>query len=205
MLSTYKKYSPSYDECNRRSRPAPEVILILSDTTLRSMLADGSLVVDPLDEHQIQPASVDLRLGSHFLKINENRLDAIRLDTPPEYEELNQREIVIPPHSFLLATTLETIGLPDDLTAFVEGRSSIGRIGLFIQNAGWVDPGFKGTITLELYNANRLPIRLQAERRICQLVFARMDQAASTPYRGKYQNQRDATGSRIAQDSDQPS
>ena len=69
------------------------------------------------------------------IKRLSDRLDAIRLDTPPEYEELNQREIVIPPHSFLLATTLETIGLPDDLTAFVEGRSSIGRIGLFIQNA----------------------------------------------------------------------
>ena len=178
--------------------------MILSDHTLRSMLADGSLGVDPLDEHQIQPASIDLRLGSHFLKVNENRLEAIRLDAPPEYEELNQREIVIPPHSFLLATTLESIRLPDDLTAFVEGRSSIGRIGLFIQNAGWVDPGFVGTITLELYNANRLPIRLQAERRICQLVFARMDRAAATPYRGKYQHQRDATGSRIAQDRDRP-
>ena len=160
--------------------------------------------MDPLDEHQIQPASIDLRLGSHFLKVNENRLEAIRLDAPPEYEELNQREIVIPPHSFLLATTLESIRLPDDLTAFVEGRSSIGRIGLFIQNAGWVDPGFVGTITLELYNANRLPIRLQAGRRVCQLVFARMDRAAATPYQGKYQHQRDATGSRIAQDRDRP-
>ncbi|MCZ6729704.1 MAG: dCTP deaminase, partial [SAR324 cluster bacterium] len=87
-------------------------------------------------------------------------------------------------------------------TAFVEGRSSIGRIGLFVENAGWVDPGFEGELTLELYNANRQPIRLQAGRRICQLVFARMDQPASVPYRGKYQGQRKPMGSRIYQDSE---
>ena len=111
-------------------------------------------------------------------------------------------QIVIPPHSFLLASTRERIRLPDDVTAFVEGRSSIGRIGLFIQNAGWVDPGFEGNLTLELYNANRLPIRLQTGRRICQLVFARMDCAAQAPYRGKYQGQSRATGSLISLDKD---
>jgi len=101
-----------------------------------------------------------------------------------------------------LAVTRETIRLPDNITAFVEGRSSIGRIGLFIQNAGWVDPGFMGTITLELYNANRLPIRLTSGRRICQIVFAFMDGPADSPYRGKYQNQRDAVGSRVFLDRD---
>jgi dCTP deaminase len=104
-----------------------------------------------------------------------------------------------------LATTCEYIRLPADVTAFVEGRSSIGRIGLFIQNAGWVDPGFEGNITLELFNANRLPIRLVAGRRICQLVFARMDQAAQNPYSGKYQGQRQTTGSRIALDAENKS
>ncbi len=166
------------------------------------MLNSGELFVDPLTEEQIQPASIDVRLSDHFLKVDENRLDVIRLDKEVSYEEITQSEIVIPPNSFLLATTREYIRLPDDVTAFVEGRSSIGRIGLFIQNAGWVDPGFEGMITLELYNANRLPIRLQADRRICQLVFARMDQTTPNPYRGKYQGQRDATGSRIALDSD---
>lgn len=175
---------------------------ILSDTTLRDLLRRGDLVVAPLDEDQVQPASIDLRLGDHFLKVDENRLDAIRLDREIQYEELTQSQIVLPPHSFLLATTRERIRLPHDLTAFVEGRSSIGRIGLFIQNAGWVDPGLEGTVTLELYNANRLPIRLQAGRRICQLVFARIDQPAGQPYRGKYQGQAGATGSRIAQDAD---
>lgn len=176
--------------------------MILSDATLKTMLASGDLLVEPLEPDQIQPASIDLRLGNHFLKVNENDLEVIRLDNEIHYEELTQSEIVIPPHSFLLATTREYIRLPNDLTAFVEGRSSIGRIGLSIQNAGWVDPGFEGMITLELFNANRLPIRLQEGRRICQLVFARMDQTAERPYQGKYQFQRQATGSRIAQDSD---
>jgi len=92
--------------------------------------------------------------------------------------------------------------LPDNLTAFVEGRSSIGRMGLFIQNAGWVDPGFEGEITLELYNANQLPIRLRSGRRICQLVLAQMDQGAQYPYKGKYQGQRNATGSRVYLDNE---
>ena len=176
--------------------------MILSDTTLKSMLESGELGVEPLDHQQIQPASIDVRLGIHFLKVDENRLDVIRLDSGIQYEELTQEEIVIPPQSFLLATTREYIRLPADVTAFVEGRSSIGRIGLFVQNAGWVDPGFEGNITLELYNANRLPIRLVADRRICQLVFARMDQHAQQPYRGKYQGQRQATGSRSALDTE---
>lgn len=176
--------------------------MIVSDQSLRELLAKGVIVVEPLEEYQIQPASIDLRLGSHFLKIDENSVEAITLDDPLQYIEIKRQEIVIPPHSFLLAVTREFIRLPDNITAFVEGRSSIGRIGLFIQNAGWVDPGFEGTITLELYNANRLPIRLASGRRICQIVFARMDGSASRPYAGKYQHQRDAVGSRVFQERD---
>jgi dCTP deaminase len=176
--------------------------VILSDGDIRQRLKSGELIIEPVDDEQIQPASVDLRLSNHFLKVDENRMEAIRLEEAVAYEDLHQERIVIPPHSFLLATSVERIRLPDDLTAFVEGRSSIGRIGLFIQNAGWVDPGFEGTLTLELYNANRLPIRLQAGRRICQLVFARMDRAAEQPYRGKYQGQTSATGSRVHLDTD---
>jgi dCTP deaminase len=141
--------------------------VIVSDQSLKRLLAEGTIVVEPLEERQIQPASIDLRLGDHFLKVDENTMEAIALDRELEYIEFKQEEIIIPPHSFLLAVTRETIRLPDNITAFVEGRSSIGRIGLFIQNAGWVDPGFSGTITLELYNANRLPIRLNSGRRIC--------------------------------------
>jgi dCTP deaminase len=176
--------------------------MILSDTTLKRMLALGVLVVEPLEPHQIQPASIDLRLGGRFLKLDEHDVELIRLDRPLHYVELEQDEIVIPAHSFLLASTREFIRLPDHLTAFVEGRSSIGRIGLFVQNAGWVDPGFEGELTLELYNANRLPIKLQAGRRICQLVFAQMDARTSMPYQGKYQGQRNPVGSRIFLDSE---
>ena len=176
--------------------------MILSDTTLRALLHSGALVVEPLEDYAIQPASIDLRLGEHYLKVDENELDAIHLDRPVRYVELTMAEIVIPPLSFMLASTMEYIKLPSDITAFVEGRSSIGRIGLFVQNAGWVDPGFEGELTLELFNANRQPIRLRSGRRICQLVFARMDQPASTPYQGKYQGQRKPMGSRIYLDGE---
>ncbi len=164
------------------------------------MLESKELSITPLTDEQIQPASVDMRLGQHYLKVNEHKTGLISLDEAINYEEIEAEEIVIPPHSFLLATTQEYIKLPNHVTAFVEGRSSIGRIGLFIQNAGWVDPGFEGQITLELYNANRLPIKLNAGRRICQLVFALMDQEAQTPYEGKYQGQINAVGSRVYQD-----
>jgi dCTP deaminase len=176
--------------------------MILSDATIRALIAKGELKVEPLEDFMIQPASVDLRLGRHFLKVDENDFDIIRMDQPISYTEIERDEIVIPPLTFMLATTLEYIKLPNDLTAFVEGRSSIGRVGLFVQNAGWVDPGFEGELTLELFNANRQPIRLQAGRRICQLVFARMDRAAEKPYSGKYMGQRKPVGSRLHQDRD---
>lgn len=176
--------------------------MILSDLTLRKMISTGELVVNPLAEESIQPASIDCRLDKHFLVVEEQNQHAIDLRTPIKYREYETDSITIPAHSFLLATTMEYIKLPDNLTAFVEGRSSIGRIGLFIQNAGWVDPGFEGQITLELYNANALPIRLEAGRRICQLVFCRMDQATLSPYRGKYQGQKRTTGSRVEQDAE---
>ncbi|MCG8485796.1 MAG: dCTP deaminase [Clostridia bacterium] len=174
--------------------------MILSDGTIKKYLKQGDLKIEPIIEEQIQPASVDLRLGNHFLKVDENTVESMSLDKEIKYLEFTSNEVIIPPHSFLLATTLEYIKLPNNLTAFVEGRSSIGRIGLFIQNAGWVDPGFEGEITLELYNANRLPIKLTSGRRVCQLVFAEMDKEAVCPYNGKYQKQKSATGSRVYMD-----
>lgn len=174
--------------------------MILSDKTLRKMLADGSLVVDPITDESIQPASIDCRLGDHYLLIEDTHMDILTLDSEIKYRDIEGDSITIPPHTFLLATIAEYVKLPNDLTAFVEGRSSIGRIGLFIQNAGWVDPGFEGRITLELYNANSLPIKLQKGRRICQLVFAKMDQEAENPYRGKYQGQEKSVGSRVFMD-----
>lgn len=176
--------------------------MILSDKTLKEMLANGDLVVEPIDEQSIQPASIDCRLGDHFLVVEDNQMEAITLDSEIKYREVEGKTIVIPPQSFLLATTQEYVKVPDNITAFVEGRSSIGRIGLFIQNAGWVDPGFEGRITLELYNASSLPIKLEAGKRICQLVFCKMDAKADIPYQGKYQRQQKAVGSRVFKDTD---
>src|SRR5690554_3357138 len=105
--------------------------MILSDRTIRDLMEKGILKIEPLEEYQVQPASVDLRLGDSFLKLDENMTEVMTLDDEIKYVSYRSEELVIPPHSFLLATTMEYVELPDNITAFVEGRSSIGRIGLF--------------------------------------------------------------------------
>ena len=176
--------------------------MILSDKAIMSMLQEGTLSISPLQDRQIQPASVDIRLGNTFSIVEDSSAPILTFTQEMAYKEMHAEKYLLLPGQFVLATTMEYIRLPDDLTAFVEGRSSLGRMGLFIQNAGWVDPGFSGEITLELFNANRCAIELQAGRRIGQLVFAKMDQAALHPYRGKYQGQRGATGSRVYLDEE---
>lgn len=176
--------------------------MILTDRRIREALDSGELVIDPLDDEQIGPASVDLRLDAHFLAPRPAPDGLYCMSREVDYDESSGDTFVIPAHGFVLAATRELIRLPNDLTAFVEGRSSVGRLGLFIQNAGWVDPGFEGTITLELYNANLAPMRIEAGRRICQLVLARADGPVDMPYSGKYQGQRKTTGSRIHLDTE---
>lgn len=176
--------------------------MILSDKTLTKMLAEGTLVAEPIEKEQIQPASIDIRLGKTFSIVKDSSSGIITLENKIEYETIETDTYVILPGQFVLATTMEYFELPDNLTAFVEGRSSLGRMGLFIQNAGWVDPGFKGEITLELFNANRCAIELKAGRRVGQLVFAEMDDTAMNPYNGKYQGQKGATGSRVFMDNE---
>lgn len=176
--------------------------VILSDKTIRRMMEAGTLSISPLSEEQIQPASVDIRLGDTFSIVEDSSQGIITMENEISYKTIQTDHYLLLPGQFVLATTMEYIALPDDLTAFVEGRSSLGRMGLFIQNAGWVDPGFQGEITLELFNANRCAIQLEAGRRVGQLVFARMDERADRPYQGKYQFQRGATGSRAYLDRD---
>ena len=176
--------------------------MILSDKTIRRMLSDGSLRMSPLEDGQIQPASVDIRLGNSFTVVEDSSTGIITMENEIRYKTMETDTYLLLPNQFVLATTMEYVALPDDLTAFVEGRSSLGRMGLFIQNAGWVDPGFEGEITLELYNANRFAIELKAGRRVGQLVFAKMDDVAQNPYRGKYQGQTGATGSRVFMDKE---
>lgn len=178
------------------------IYMILSDRTLMKMIEEGTLGITPLAEGQIQPASVDIRLGDTFGVVEDSSAGIITLENEISYKTIKTDTYLLLPGQFVLATTMEYISLPDDLTAFVEGRSSLGRMGLFIQNAGWVDPGFKGEITLELFNANRCAIELKAGRRVGQLVFAEMDKPALNPYRGKYQGQTGATGSRAFMDKD---
>lgn len=176
--------------------------MILSDKTILDMMKSGRLAIEPFEDYLIQPASVDIRLGNTFSMIEDSSDGIIALDKQIQYKVFETERYLLLPGQFVLATTKEYFSLPNDITAFVEGRSSLGRLGLFIQNAGWVDPGFEGEITLELYNANRCAIELQAGRRIGQLVFAQLDQEALNPYNGKYQKQKGATGSRVYLDGD---
>ena len=167
------------------------------------MIGQGKLIAkDKNIELHINPASVDLHLGKHFLTVEDKEMSLITLDQPIKYRDIESDSVIIPAHHFLLATTQEYVKLPSDITAFIEGRSSIGRIGLFIQNAGWIDPGFEGRVTLELYNANSLPIKLQSGRRICQIVFSKIDKPAKNPYSGKYKGQTKTVGSKIHQDKE---
>ena len=174
--------------------------MILSDGEIRNYIQMGQLITSPLNNDQIQPASIDMTLGNTFSVIGDCANGIIDPAQKVEYRIFEVDEFVLLPNQCVLATTQEYLKLPKNLTAFVEGRSSWGRLGLFIQNAGWVDPGFEGEITLELYNANRCAIKLSAGMRICQLVFAKMARDAINPYNGKYQKQKRATGSRIHKD-----
>lgn len=176
--------------------------MILSDKTIFKLLENNTLKISPLKNEQIQPASVDIRLGNTFSVVEDTSEGIITLSNEITYKTIKTDTYLLLPGQFVLATTMEYFDLPNNLTAFVEGRSSLGRMGLFIQNAGWVDPGFKGEITLELFNANRCAIELKAGRRVGQLVFAEMDDYALNPYNGKYQGQIGATGSRVFMDKE---
>lgn len=176
--------------------------MILSDQTIYKLLEKGMLQITPLEMSQVQPASVDIRLGNTFSIVEDSPTGIITLENEIQYKTITSDTYILLPNQFVLATTLEYFHLPDDVTAFVEGRSSLGRMGLFIQNAGWVDPGFQGEITLELYNVNRCAIELKAGRRVGQLVFSQMDDKAQNPYNGKYQGQKGATGSKVFLDTE---
>lgn len=174
--------------------------MILGSRALRRAMEEERLVVTPF-HGRIEPASIDLTLADDYLTPKPNReQDFVFTDAavPVEYEQTKGPHLLIPAHGFRLARTVEQVTLDESLTGFVEGRSSVGRIGLFIQNAGWVDPGFEGTITLELFNALPHPLLIPAGIRICQLVVA--DAADAEEYHGKYQGQRLTRGSDLWKD-----
>ena len=180
---------------------------VLSDGTIRRLVADGRIRVDPWDPAMVQPASVDLRLGSSFRVFHNHRVPVIDLADPPtNLTELVEVEdagsFVIHPGEFVLGRTQEWVELPDDVVARIEGKSSLGRLGLIVHaTAGFVDPGWRGTLTLEITNLTRVPIVLWPGKPIAQLSFMTLDAPAERPYGhpelgSHYAGQVDATESR---------
>ena len=165
--------------------------MILSDVSIREALASRQLIDPPPHEDRIQPASVDLRLGGEF------EVDAWRKYTMREGEIF-----FLPPGDFALAHTHETVRMPNDLAARVEGKSTFGRRGLLIHaTAGFIDPGFRGQVTLELKNIGQSPIGIKVGEPIAQICFYQLTTAVERPYGderlgSKYQDQTGATGAR---------
>lgn len=176
--------------------------MVLSDRTIREQLAAGRLVVDPFDEAQLQPSSLDVRVTNEFRVFHNNRHPYIDVRRPLEdLTELvamaDDEPFILHPGEFVLGSTLERVALPDDLVARLEGKSSLGRLGLLIHStAGYVDPGWDGQITLELSNVARLPITIYPGMPIGQLSFLQLTTPVDTPYRGKYLGQTGPVASR---------
>lgn len=175
-------------------------LMFLSDTEIREMIENGRLEISPFSQSQIQSASIDLTLGNVFSKITTGQNEIILPNRPPKYKMIPTNMYLLDPGEFILATTQEYLRLPDDVIAFIEGRSSYGRLGLFVQNAGWIDPGFEGELTLQLYNANKASIAVEAGMRLGKIVFAKTGKPAAHPYNGKYQGQKGVTGSMAYKD-----
>ncbi len=170
--------------------------MILSDRDIRAAIQSGRVKVESLQQEMFQyihASSMDFRLGNSF-KLYEHSKFAVLDPMKPESFAGNMRTItvadgdpfIVQPGEFVLGVTQEKITLPDDLVARVEGRSSLGRLGIIVHStAGFVDPGFSGTITLEISNLNRLPVALYPGMRVCQIAFEQMSSAAETPYHSK--------------------
>lgn len=172
--------------------------MIYSDKAIRQMIDAG--LIKGAEDKQVNPASLNIRLGHSFLRPKKPQTVVLGKEVDYDYEHLvGWQTTTIMPGEFLLATTCEQFEIPNDVAAFVQGRSSIGRIGLMVQNAGFVDPGFHGAITLELKNDTCNPIRLIPEYPVAQMVFF-STQPVECPYRGKYNGQIEATGSRMEMD-----
>ena len=180
---------------------------MLSDRTIREEIESGRLTFDPFDPSMVQPSSVDVRVDRRFRVFHNARHPFI--DVRLEMEDLTElvevdgdEPFILHPGEFVLGQTLERVRLPDDLVARLEGKSSLGRLGLLIHStAGFVDAGFEGNLTLELSNVANLPITIYHRMPIGQISFMRMDAPVETPYGSadagsKYQGQAEPTPSR---------
>jgi dCTP deaminase len=184
--------------------------VVLSDRSIRAEIESGRIRIDPYDASLIQPSSVDVRVDRRFRVFHNARYPYIDVRQPMEgltepVEVAGGEPFILHPNEFVLGQTLERVGLPDDLVARLEGKSSLGRLGLLIHStAGFVDAGFSGNLTLELSNVANLPITIYPEMKIGQLSFVQLSEPAERPYGSegigsKYQGQRGPTPSRYWQ------
>jgi dCTP deaminase len=181
--------------------------MVLSDRTIREEIEAGRLAFEPYDASMVQPSSVDVRVDGKFRVFHNGRYPFIDVRQPmddlTELVEIGEEEpFILHPGEFVLGQTLERVRLPDDLVARLEGKSSLGRLGLLIHStAGFVDAGFEGNLTLELSNVANLPITIYQRMPIGQISFMRMDGPVESPYGSreagsKYQGQAEPTPSR---------
>ncbi len=184
--------------------------MVLADASIRRLIAEGAIGIDPYDETLLQPSSVDVRVDRYFRVFRNNRYPFIDVKEPQEeLTELLEIEpetpFILHPGEFVLGSTLERVRLPDDLVARLEGKSSLGRLGLLIHStAGFIDPGWDGHVTLELSNVANLPITIYFGMKIGQLSFMQLSEASDRPYGSgglgsKYQGQKGPTASRYWQ------
>ncbi len=183
--------------------------MILSDRTIREAIDAGRIVIDPFDPTCVQPSSIDLHVDSQFRVFANSRYPYIDVKQEmPDLTELVEvkpdEPFILHPGEFVLGSTAERVALPDDLVARLEGKSSLGRLGLLIHStAGYVDPGWDGYLTLELSNVANLPITLYPGMKIGQISFFMLTTPADVPYGtagNKYQGQRGPTASRFYRD-----
>jgi len=190
--------------------------MILSDRDIKASIESGAIgLVSPQDDHlpNIGASSMDFRLGHYFKVYNHAHhavLDPMDANSFKDIARLieikdTKTPFIIQPGEFVLGVTMESVRLSDDLVARVEGRSSLGRLGIIVHStAGFIDAGFEGTITLEITNINRMPVALYPGMRVCQLAFETMSSKADVPYNkkrsSKYQGQKYPEESRIAMD-----
>ena len=181
--------------------------MILSDGDIRKAIADGRIGIEPFSDDDVQPSSVDLHVDRLFRTFHNARHPYIDVKKPMDdltelVEVQGDEAFILHPGEFVLGSTEEYVRLPDDLVARLEGKSSLGRLGLLIHStAGYVDPGFEGRLTLELSNVANLPITIYPGMKIGQISFFSLSSAADNPYgsdavRSKYQGQRGPTPSR---------
>lgn len=182
--------------------------MILSDRSIKEAIKAGKIVIDPFVEENVQPASVDLRLANKVLVFQNSTTPYIDLknnvgDLMEEVKIPTPEPFILHPNEFVLGSTFESVSINDEFVGKIEGKSSLGRVGLLIHStAGFVDPGWSGRLTLELANVSRLPITLYSGMKIGQIAFHKLASRAEKPYgseglSNRYQGQKNAAASKI--------